>query len=286
MHHCLSHFRIRESFGVPQMLRTVVSFSCHAFLSIVVVSTICLGIGVAGEPDEKASQQSRTKSGANRKSASREKNAPRRAVEITRELVELEKQTNKLESDVEKGENIIRICELFVEVGEHPSIGTNGALQSLNMRIRNRLRGVERRLVKEMKQRKIPEPPEMVARREEENKRRAAGNSAAYGSDASGTAGQGNSALGGNNALGGFHRNSPPGEQAAGNPPGGNAAPGPDYGWYLVNLIRTVIKPEYWSVAGGPGKAIYFPNSRALIIHGSWRIQEDVADLLTALRGG
>ena len=267
------------------MLRSILSLSCIAFLSFC-VSILCAANGFAGEPDEKAKQKSSAESGRGNASATREKKEPRRAVVITRELVELEKQTNKLKSDVDKGENIIRICELFVEVGEHPSIGTNGALQSLNIRIRNRLRGIERRLVKEMKQRKIPEPPEMVARREEENKRRAAGNSAAYGSSTNGTTGQGYNALGGNNALGGFHRNSPLGDNAAGNSPGGNAAPGPDYGWYLVNLIRTVIKPEYWSVAGGPGKAIYFPNSRALIIHGSWRIQEDVADLLTALRGG
>ncbi|MEC8557270.1 MAG: hypothetical protein VXZ82_19885 [Planctomycetota bacterium] len=261
------------------MLRSILSLPCLPFLSIC-LSSLCAGPGFSGEPDEKAKQNSSAESGSGNASAPREKKEPRRAVVITRELVELEKQTNKLKSDVDKGENIIRICELFVEVGEHPSISTNGAFQSLNMRIRNRLRGIERRLVKEMKQRKIPEPPEMVARREEENKRRAAGNSAAYGSASNGSAGQGNS------ALGGFHRNSPSGENAAGNSPGANAAPGPDYGWYLVNLIRTVIKPEYWSVAGGPGKAIYFPNSRALIIHGSWRIQEDVADLLTALRGG
>ncbi len=177
------------------------------------------------------------------------------------DLRSLERETARATSDKARAKNIVRLCGLFVEIGQHPKISRSPTLQSLSVRLRTRLRGIERRTIKELKRRGIGEPSTVagVDSRTE--------SSSAVAGYSSTTSTEWNSSS-----------NSPEFEP-------GHAAPMPDYGWDLVNLIRHTIRPDYWAVAGGPGKALYFGQSRALVIHGSWRVQEDVADLLTALRG-
>ncbi|MEM8736157.1 MAG: hypothetical protein AAGG44_18145, partial [Planctomycetota bacterium] len=248
--------------------------------------------------------------------------------ELHKELRRLEKGTAKAKNDTERAQNITELCQLFVEVGQHPDIAKSPTIQSLSVRLRTRLRGIERRTSDELRRRGIPEPEEYIALRREEraNRSRAAGgsraNSVAFqrnhpsrerpgatnqsanaaNSTAAGEAGTKKQSTDSasvaassrgdatKNSTGNSSGQSTAGEgNMRGNDAGGgsgNAAPGPDYSWQLVNLIHMTIQPDYWSVAGGPGKAIYFGNARALVIHGSWRVQEDVADLLTALRGG
>ncbi|MFN3190064.1 MAG: hypothetical protein ACE361_06030 [Aureliella sp.] len=251
----------------------------------------------------------------------------REIAELHRELRRLEKGTAKAKTDGERALNITELCQLFVEVGQHPEIAKSPTLQSLSVRLRTRLRGIERRTSDELRRRGIEEPEEYIElRRRERLKRsqqsnlgrarsvgfrgnhvqqdrpefgqRQGANSAGQGSVTVGTGAKASDRSDGEKSTRSASSNSSEGSASStfesssnrsdsrGRIPGGNAAPGPDYSWQLVNLIHMTIQPDYWSVAGGPGKAIYFGNARALVIHGSWRVQEDVADLLTALRGG
>jgi type II secretory pathway component GspD/PulD (secretin) len=52
----------------------------------------------------------------------------------------------------------------------------------------------------------------------------------------------------------------------------------------LIKLITSTIEPESWSDVGGQGTIQYFPLGMALIVNQTLTIQEDVADLLEALR--
>ena len=52
----------------------------------------------------------------------------------------------------------------------------------------------------------------------------------------------------------------------------------------LINLIKNSIKPDSWDSLGGTGTIDYFPIGQALIVNQTSDIQEQVADLLQALR--
>jgi type II secretory pathway component GspD/PulD (secretin) len=52
----------------------------------------------------------------------------------------------------------------------------------------------------------------------------------------------------------------------------------------LMKLITSAISPSSWSDVGGPGTIDYFPLGMALVINQTPDIQEQVADLLAALR--
>jgi type II secretory pathway component GspD/PulD (secretin) len=52
----------------------------------------------------------------------------------------------------------------------------------------------------------------------------------------------------------------------------------------LVQLIQNAIAPKSWATAGGPGTIDYFPMTMTLVINQTPAIQEQVADLLAALR--
>jgi type II secretory pathway component GspD/PulD (secretin)/tetratricopeptide (TPR) repeat protein len=52
----------------------------------------------------------------------------------------------------------------------------------------------------------------------------------------------------------------------------------------LIALIKSVVAPESWTDSGGPGNIDYFPLSMTLVINQTPDIQEQVADLLSALR--
>jgi hypothetical protein len=274
-------------------------------------SILCASLATAGprpfsqEPEEKPT---------NGNAAAHQKDAPktRSIAEIHRDLRRLDKGTAKSKNDAARAANIVALCRLFVEVGEHPETPKSHTLQNLSVRLRTRLRGLDRRTSDELKRRGIQPPAELI---QEERDQRAA--RAQFGSLANAhqalarknishlsqqkSAGEENNTGSQTNS----HRDSSKSKQSSftagshsesefqsseqagqGTSLPGNAAPGPDYGWQLVNLIRMTIRPDYWSIAGGPGKAIYFGHSRALVVHGSWRVQEDVAELLTALRGG
>jgi type II secretory pathway component GspD/PulD (secretin) len=81
-----------------------------------------------------------------------------------------------------------------------------------------------------------------------------------------------------------------------GSPTGGSAAPAsssaPEKGRapgqtledVLIKMITSTIKPESWSDMGGPGTIEFFPLGMALVINQTPDIQEQVAELLTALR--
>lgn len=199
---------------------------------------------------------------------------PRSLADIHVELRQLERETARVETDAERAVNILSLCRLFVEIGQHPELPQSPTLQSLSVRLRARLAGIEKRTMQELRRRQIPQPASMIEQEKAFRKSRVSG------------------AVRPGRGTGGSTSDSPATPSlpigktdSAGS---GHAGPGglPDYGWGLVDLIRKTIRPDYWSTAGGPGKAIYFGQARALVIHGSWRVQEDVADLLEALRGG
>lgn len=52
----------------------------------------------------------------------------------------------------------------------------------------------------------------------------------------------------------------------------------------LINLIQTTVAPDSWSSVGGPGVIQYFPLGMALIVNQTQDVQEQVQDLLAALR--
>jgi type II secretory pathway component GspD/PulD (secretin) len=52
----------------------------------------------------------------------------------------------------------------------------------------------------------------------------------------------------------------------------------------LIKLITSTVQPRSWSEMGGPGTIDYFPLSMALVISQTADIQEQVQDLLAALR--
>ncbi len=78
----------------------------------------------------------------------------------------------------------------------------------------------------------------------------------------------------------------------AGNTPASMPAAAPDRGRapgqtledVLIKMITSTIKPESWSDMGGPGTIEFFPLGMALVINQTPDIQEQVAELLQALR--
>jgi len=52
----------------------------------------------------------------------------------------------------------------------------------------------------------------------------------------------------------------------------------------LINLIQSTVAPDTWSSVGGPGVIQYFPLGMALIVNQTQDVQEQVQDLLAALR--
>src|SRR5262249_22223463 len=52
----------------------------------------------------------------------------------------------------------------------------------------------------------------------------------------------------------------------------------------LINLITNTVAPRTWDRSGGQGTIDYFPMTLALAINQTPDIQEQIADLLTALR--
>jgi type II secretory pathway component GspD/PulD (secretin) len=98
-------------------------------------------------------------------------------------------------------------------------------------------------------------------------------NTLMYGQQVGAAGGQpGGAAL---NASGGQHHH--------GHPPAGKA-PGSTIEDMLIKLITSTIDPHSWDAVGGKGTIQYFPLGLALVINQTQDIQEQVQDLLQALR--
>jgi general secretion pathway protein D len=52
----------------------------------------------------------------------------------------------------------------------------------------------------------------------------------------------------------------------------------------LIRLITSKIAPQTWSERGGPGTIEYFPLTASLVVNQSPQVQDQIADMLTALR--
>jgi type II secretory pathway component GspD/PulD (secretin) len=52
----------------------------------------------------------------------------------------------------------------------------------------------------------------------------------------------------------------------------------------LIKLIMTTVAPQSWDSMGGPGSIDYYPLGMALVINQTSDVQEQIADLLAALR--
>ncbi|MEM6469663.1 MAG: hypothetical protein AAF802_08830 [Planctomycetota bacterium] len=55
-------------------------------------------------------------------------------------------------------------------------------------------------------------------------------------------------------------------------------------GWELIELIKRIIDPNFWSDRGGNGTIQYFALSRALVIRATSDHHQQIKDLLDALR--
>jgi type II secretory pathway component GspD/PulD (secretin)/tetratricopeptide (TPR) repeat protein len=75
-----------------------------------------------------------------------------------------------------------------------------------------------------------------------------------------------------------------PTTQGSGAAHDGTRAPGQTMEDLLIKMITNTIKPETWSDMGGPGTIEYYPLGLALVITQTPDIQEQVAELLAALR--
>jgi type II secretory pathway component GspD/PulD (secretin) len=94
--------------------------------------------------------------------------------------------------------------------------------------------------------------------------------------------------LGGNTIRTGTNvSNTGPGTATLTSSPTGNGAdapPPPPLHDMLIKLITSTIKPESWSDMGGPGTIRFWPLGMSLVINQTPDIQEQVAELLAALR--
>lgn len=57
-----------------------------------------------------------------------------------------------------------------------------------------------------------------------------------------------------------------------------------DHGPALLQLIQTVIHPDFWNVNGGSGRAHYYRAQRVLVVTATMRVHEDMTGLLNRLR--
>jgi hypothetical protein len=57
-----------------------------------------------------------------------------------------------------------------------------------------------------------------------------------------------------------------------------------DNGDELLDLIRTVIHPDFWNINGGPGRSYYYQPLRIIVLTATMRVHEDVTNLLERLR--
>ena len=57
-----------------------------------------------------------------------------------------------------------------------------------------------------------------------------------------------------------------------------------DNGDELLNLIRTVLFPDFWQINGGSGRAYYYQPLRIIVIRATMRVHEDLTNLLERLR--
>jgi type II secretory pathway component GspD/PulD (secretin) len=71
-------------------------------------------------------------------------------------------------------------------------------------------------------------------------------------------------------------------EKAAAEKPSATSGPTPEE--VLVKLITNAVSPRSWSAMGGPGTIQYFPLTMSLVIQQTPDVQDQIADLLAALR--
>ena len=98
---------------------------------------------------------------ANDKPATKQ-SEPREPAEISRDETTLVRLASKKVDEAKRVKAIVDLCELFVEVGEHPEIDKSATLQRVSVEVQTRLRGIEERLAIELRRRNIPEPQSMI----------------------------------------------------------------------------------------------------------------------------
>lgn len=208
--------------------------------------------------------------------------SPREPAEISREQTALVRLASKKVDEPKRVKAIVDLCKLFVEIGEHPEVDKNPTLQRVSVELQTRLRGIEDRLVSELRRSNIPEPESMIEAERAKRKTRGGYKTTTTASEfetstASNAHGSSSSASDSGTNSETLENSSRP--NGLGGPSGID-----DMGWWLVDLIRHTVEPDYWDTAGGPGTVVYYGPSRALVIRGSWRVHEAVADMLSALR--
>ncbi len=57
-----------------------------------------------------------------------------------------------------------------------------------------------------------------------------------------------------------------------------------DHGRELVNLIETILHPDFWQTNGGAGMVYYYQPLRILVVRATTTVHEDLTDFLELLR--
>jgi hypothetical protein len=257
------------------MSRQFLSRICRCLLTITIAFAQCDALLADDQPSAKQSE-------------------PRDPAEISRDETALVRQASKKVDEAQRVKAIVSLCELFVEIGEHPEVEKSVTLQRVSVELQTRLRGIEDRLTSELRRQNIPEPKSMIDAERVKRKSRASQPSwrmlpaSEPTLAASPTASELDTSITASSDGSSSYSSTESGANAAGSPPNQTGLAGPggmdDIGWWLVDLIRHTVQPDYWDTAGGPGTVVYYGPSRALVIRGSWRVHEEVADLLSALR--
>ena len=74
------------------------------------------------------------------------------------------------------------------------------------------------------------------------------------------------------------------GNAASDDPVGFGGGVGGDEAGRLLELIRRVVRPDFWQSTGGPGVVVYDAARRVLVVRATSDVHEDLKDLLRALR--
>ncbi|MEM0925404.1 MAG: hypothetical protein AAGJ83_05150 [Planctomycetota bacterium] len=161
----------------------------------------------------------------------------------------------KAKGATEKNDAILSLCDLYVVLRSDARYSSSEMLQGDAAKLRRRLLSVVGRLERQLKHEGIERPPTLSSDVDRLLRSISLGNDS---SDSNASSDDGGFSAGGGRIT--------------------------DTGWGLVELIKRIIAPDFWSDRGGNGTIQYFAMSRALVIRATTDVHQQIEDLLNALR--
>ena len=186
----------------------------------------------------------------------------RRYHEISRELSATLRREASARTDRDRAEAIFQLTVLYDELKRDPRLAESETLTSYKNRLWGRLTKVKREL-----QREFDRAAKVVT------------------ADAKATESTDRMAIGLTESLSlvGYSAGGPAQLLSQLRGSGGGGAI-PDYGPELVELIERTIAPEFWDVAGGPGKIVYYAPLRVLVVRATSEVHHHVGGVLGGVR--